>query len=281
MPGARAWGRRAVPAPAGGVPAGCPRAAGCGWVSSQPLLARRGHRIPQASAPPAWDCGCVRDPEGSGGFATFWGCCCEPRISAGPGLAGAPWGAGGPQIALEGRPGCPREVLVFFFSGSWREGMAEEKARSYFFHCSTMLRWESGTGELQSRLGAVPTALRGCVWSEVQSPGAGVSKPCSWQSFREPLPRAPGCCRAGRWLQSADGTLVGPSWDPHGTRCASGSSRPRASTGWHKAPREGQMFPQTHKVKSCPPPVFLYCCSTHARVEAGCPPWLYHQPDKP
>lgn len=146
MPSAWARGRRAVPALPGGVPAGCPRAAGCAWVSSQPLLA-------------------------SGGSAALWGWGWQ-GLHGELGVPKSLWKAG---QAAQGR-------FVFFFSGSWRGGMEEEKVRSCFFHCPTTLQWGSGTGELRSRLGAVPTALRGCVRSEVQSP---------W------------------WLRSPDGTVVG------------------------------------------------------------------------
>lgn len=90
---------------------------------------------------------------------------------------GSPNHSGRPARLPEGGFG-----LFFFFSGSWRGGMEEEKVRSCFFHCPTTLQWGFGTGELRSRLGAVPTALRGCIWSEVQSP---------W------------------WLRSPDGTVVG------------------------------------------------------------------------
>lgn len=74
----------------------------------------------------------------------------------------------------------------------------EEKARPFFLHCLTTLRWESSIRELQRVLSGSPPALRGCVWSAVQSPGAVVSKPCSWQIFRETLAQAHmSCCRSG------------------------------------------------------------------------------------
>lgn len=111
----------------------------------------------------------------------LWGLLAGPHISAGLGLTGALWGAGAPQIALEGKPGCLRE-------GHWRYHGGEGKVFLLALprHASVGVRHR----RLQRGLGGIPAALCGCVWSVVQSPGAVVSKPCSWQIFWELLPQA-------------------------------------------------------------------------------------------
>lgn len=94
----------------------------------------------------------------------------------------------------------------------------EEKARSFFLHCLTTLWWESGIRELQRGLSGSAAALCGCVWSVVQSPGAVVSKPCSWQIFGETLPQAHESCHRS-------GLLMVQAW---------------VGAGWPKVPSEGQ-----------------------------------------